>query len=172
MNNYIELFISKCIKSSRKERLKYEYNSTKKRASFIDHFNHDSYNYIYENKIIFFGKLQDCYDVVKPYDKEKLLVLSSKFDDEIMMNLEELLLYMEKEYMAIVAISNNIAIIKEEDECGKNIYILKFWCFIVINYKTISQTYDYLFFGFEVGKKLILDWYGNTSVKQYIKICL
>lgn len=41
------------------------------------------------------------------------------------MKKEDLILYMEKEYMAIVAISDLIAIIKEEDEFDSHIFILK-----------------------------------------------
>lgn len=123
--NYIDLFITKYIKSFRKDRLIYEVNSKKKKENFINHFCHETLKYIEEKKIIFHGKKHECFEALKAYNKENFFVLSSFYIDGIMMDLKELELYMENEYMSIVAISDNIAIIKEEEESLSNIFILK-----------------------------------------------
>ena len=47
------------------------------------------------------------------------------FIDEVIMNLEELLSYLDEEYMSVVAISYSSSLIKEENEGDSMIHILK-----------------------------------------------
>ena len=125
MNYYIDAFITKYIKSHRKDRLKYEINSVKKKENFIDHFCHDTKKYVDERKIFFYGKPYECFDILKSNNTDVFFVISYIYIDGIMMNLKELELYIEKEYMAIVAITKDLAVIKEEGDFKSNILILK-----------------------------------------------
>lgn len=121
--NYIqENFISKYIISQKKNRLLYEINSQKKKSNFINHFCHDTLSFVIPEKIVYSGNISNANNYIIESD---FLVISSDFIDGKMMNKEDLILYMEKEYMAIVAISDLIAIIKEEYEFDSHIFILK-----------------------------------------------
>lgn len=121
--NYIqENFISKYIISQKKNRLLYEINSKKKKSNFINHFCHDTLSFVIPEKIVYSGNISNANNYIIESD---FLVISSDFIDRKMMNKEDLILYMEKEYMAIVAISDLIAIIKEEYEFDSHIFILK-----------------------------------------------
>ena len=124
MNYYLELFISKYVKSHKKDRLKYEANTEKKKLDFIDHFCHDTDKFVDDRKIVFYGNLHNCYDVIKTYKKESFFVISCKYVDGQMMNYDELLSYLGKEYMAIIAVSTKVVIIKEEYEYTPKVYIL------------------------------------------------
>lgn len=125
MNYYIDLFISKYIKSNKKDRLIYEINSKKKKAEFINHFCHDTKKYVEENKVIFYGKLNECLKMIKSNNKNNYFVISDNYLDGLMMNFDELKIYLEKEYMAILAISDDLTIIKEETEAESYAYILR-----------------------------------------------
>lgn len=121
--NYIqENFISKYIISQKKNRLLYEINSKKKKSNFINHFCHDTLSFVIPEKIVYSGNISNANNYIIESD---FLVISSDFIDGKMMNKEDLILYMEKEYMAIVAISDLIAIIKDEYEFDSHIFILK-----------------------------------------------
>lgn len=121
--NYIqENFISKYIISQKKNRLLYEINSKKKKFNFINHFCHDTLSFVIPEKIVYSGNISNANNYIIESD---FLVISSDFIDGKMMKKEDLILYMEKEYMAIVAISDLIAIIKEEYEFDSHIFILK-----------------------------------------------
>ena len=121
--NYIqENFISKYIISQKKNRLLYEINSKKKKSNFINYFCHDTLSFVIPEKIVYSGNISNANNYIIESD---FLVISSDFIDGKMMNKEDLILYMEKEYMAIVAISDLIAIIKEEYEFDSHIFILK-----------------------------------------------
>jgi len=124
-NLYYDLFISKFIVSNRKERLKYEIDSKKRKKDFINHFCHDTLKYINIKRIIFEGQPHDFFNRFQIRNREMFFVVSELYDDGKMMTVDELKLYIDNEYMSIVAISNSIAIIKEETEFNSHIYVLQ-----------------------------------------------
>ena len=125
MNKYQEFFISNYIISSKKKRLIYEIDSTKKKRCFIDHFCHDTKKFIISNKIIYEGELNDSFFIMERVKNEHFFVMSENYIDGITMDYNELKELLDKDLMEVIAISKKHVIIKEETEKKSNVYILE-----------------------------------------------
>lgn len=123
MNYVQEFFVSRYIISSKQDRLLYEINSKKKKEKFINHFCHDTLSFIIPDKIVFRGNVYDSFNFIK--NENNFFVISFDFIDGKKMEKADLLKYMENEYLAIVAISDSCAIIKEEHDDNSHVFVLK-----------------------------------------------
>lgn len=123
MNSYQEYFISRYIESHKKERLIYELNSKNKKYKFMDHFCHNINNYIVSKKIVFIGNLSNVINHIRT--KDIFFVMSYDNINGKMMYMDELIEYLENEYMPVLAISNSFVIIKNESDDSSNIFVLR-----------------------------------------------
>ncbi len=119
-----EKFINNFINKSYSDRLLFELKSLKKRINAITRFSHNTEDLI---------KQENVYLKLKQFDKKELklflkeqdfYVISFKYLDGIIMNINEVLDYIYDEYSPVIVCGTNIAIIKKEFEKGENNYYL------------------------------------------------
>ncbi len=125
MNGYEKRLIDEYIVSTKKSRLTYELNSTKKRHDFIMRFCHDSKKYIEQKRIICYGDLKNTLSMITAKENYRVFVISDLYPDGIMMNFNDMILYLENEYMSVIAITDSCALIKEESDSKSYAYLLK-----------------------------------------------
>lgn len=123
MNYVQEFLVSRYIISSKQDRLLYEINSKKKKENFINHFCHDTLSFIISDKIVFRGNVYDSFNFIK--NENNFFVISYDYIDGKKMEKADLLKYMENESLAVVAISDSRAIIKEENDGNSHVFVLK-----------------------------------------------
>ena len=125
MNNYIELLFNKYINSTKKDRLLYEFESKNEKSIFFSRFCHNSKDILDTTKIVFEGSVEKLLLNISPNINDAYFIISELYHKGIEMNYNEMKEYLSNEYMAIIAISDSLCIIKEENE-GKTLsYILK-----------------------------------------------
>lgn len=123
MNYVQEFFVSRYIISSKQDRLLYEINSKKKKENFINHFCYDTLSFIISDKIVFRGNVYDSFNFIK--NENNFFVISYDYIDGKKMEKADLFKYMENESLAVVAISDSCAIIKEENDGNSHVFVLK-----------------------------------------------
>lgn len=88
-------------------------------------FCHQSSSYLKSNSIYFSGRIKNAINQLNDVKKENYYVISENYIYGVIMNLEELLSYLDEEYMSVVAITYSSSLIKEENEGDSFNHILK-----------------------------------------------
>ena len=124
-NEYINFFISNFIKKRYQERLRFEFESPKKRDKVMNRFCHNTISLLREDRIIYSDKTQFSFN--RTQLKEKVLVIDmTKHIQGLECSLNEALQIINEEYMATLIIGKDFVYIKEELMAGEaNIYLLK-----------------------------------------------
>lgn len=121
-----EKFINDFIDTSYGDRLLFELKSLKKRTSALMRFSHNV-ECLIKNEYIHLKLKQFDEEELKLFlNEQKFYVISFKYLDGIIMNINEVLDYIYEEYSPVIVCGNNIAVIKKEFEKGEdNYYLLK-----------------------------------------------
>ena len=123
MNPYQEYFISNYVVFNKRDRLIFELNSKKKKEKFMNYFCHDTKKIIIPERIVYEGNVIDAMPYIKSINE--FYVMTYDNIEGKMLDKNELMKYIEEEYMPIIAISKSLVIIKEEVEKKGHLYILK-----------------------------------------------
>lgn len=121
-----EKFVNDFINPSYRDRLLFELKSSKKRLNALLRFSHNTNDLVKKDMI--YSKLKKFeYDQLNNFLNEKnFYVISFKYLNGIIMNVNEILDYISDECMPVIVCGNNNAIIKKEFEKGEdNFYLLK-----------------------------------------------
>ena len=122
MNLSIETaFVQKCIKKEYQDRLLFELHSKKHREKAISRFSHSAETILkkdFEKCTI--SDLQKYFDT----DKEAIsyYIISSDLNDGNTLDTKEVAEYCQTSFMAVIAISSKIVVVKEESE-GKSPFV-------------------------------------------------
>ena len=114
MNPYQEYFISNYVVFNKRDRLIFELNSKKKKEKFMNYFCHDTKKIIIPERIVYEGNVIDAMPYIKSINE--FYVMTYDNIEGKMLDKNELMKYIEEEYMPIIAISESLVIIKEEVE--------------------------------------------------------
>jgi hypothetical protein len=119
MNSSIETtFVRKCIKKEYQDRLLFELQSKKHREKVVSRFSHSAEAMLKSG----FVKCTVC-DLQKyvDFNKESLsyFIISGDSNDGNTLNAKEMVEYCKNSFMAVIAISSKLVVIKEEYE-GKS----------------------------------------------------
>ena len=121
MNREIEAnFVYSFINSFYQNRILYELSHTKKRINAIMRFSHNVNELINDSMINYKLDKFDNKIFNSFFNVKSLYVISLKYIDGIMMNIEDLLEYINNENMPVIACTNDLALIKIEFENSKN----------------------------------------------------
>ena len=121
MNREIEAnFVYSFINSFYQNRILYELSHTKKRINAIMRFSHNVNELINDSMINYKLDKFDNKIFNSFFNVKSLYVFSFKYIDGIMMNIEDLLEYINNENMPVIACTNDLALIKIEFENSKN----------------------------------------------------
>ena len=121
MNREIEAnFVYSFINSFYQNRILYELSHTKKRINAIMRFSHNVNELINDSMINYRLDKFDNKIFNSFFNVKSLYVISLKYIDGIMMNIEDLLEYINNENMPVIACTNDLALIKIEFENSKN----------------------------------------------------
>ena len=121
-----EKFVNDFINPSYRDRLLFELKSSKKRLNALLRFSHNTNDLVKKNMI--YSKLKKFeYDQLNNFlNGKNFYVISFKYLNGIIMNVNEILDYISDECMPVIVCGNNNAIIKKEFEKGEdNFYLLK-----------------------------------------------
>lgn len=121
-----EKFVNNFINQSYRDRLLFELKTSKKRLNALMRFSHNTNNLVKKDMI--YSKLKKFeYNQLNNFlNGQNFYVISFKYLNGIIMNVNEVLDYISDECMPVIVCGNNNAIIKEEFEKGKdNFYLLK-----------------------------------------------
>lgn len=119
-------FVNDFINPSFCDRFLFELKSSKKRLDAVMRFSHNTENLI--KKDIVYSRLKKFDDnELRLFLKgQEFYVISFKYLDGIIMNINEVLEYIYDEYLPVIIYGNNVAVIKKEFEKGEdNFYLLK-----------------------------------------------
>ena len=119
-------FVNDFINPSFRDRFLFELKSSKKRLDAVMRFSHNTENLI--KKDIVYSRLKKFDDnELRLFLKgQEFYVISFKYLDGIIMNINEVLEYIYDEYLHVIIYGNNVAVIKKEFEKGEdNFYLLK-----------------------------------------------
>ena len=119
-------FVNDFINPSFRDRFLFELKSSKKRLDAVMRFSHNTENLI--KKDIVYSRLKKFDDnELRLFLKgQEFYVISFKYLDGIIMNINEVLEYIYDEYLPVIIYGNNVAVIKKEFEEGEdNFYLLK-----------------------------------------------
>ena len=123
---YEEKFVNDFINTSHRDRILFELKSSKKRLNALMRFAHNTNELVKLNKV--YSKLKKYdFNILNSFLKEQeFYVISFKYLDGTIMNVSEVLEYIDDEYMPVIVYGSNIAVIKKEFEKGEdNYYLLK-----------------------------------------------
>lgn len=121
-----EKFVNDFINPSYRDRLLFELKTSKKRLNALMRFSHNTNDLVKKDMI--YSKLKKIeYDQLNNFlNGKKFYVISFKYLNGIIMNVNEILDYISDECMPVIVCGNNNAIIKKEFEKGEdNFYLLK-----------------------------------------------
>ena len=118
MNPYQEYFISNYVVFNKRDRLIFELNSKKKKEKFMNYFCHDTKKIIIPERIVYEGNVIDAMPYIKSINE--FYVMTYDNIEGKMLDKNELMKYIEEEYMPIIAISESLVLIKKV-----HLYILK-----------------------------------------------
>lgn len=119
-------FVNDFINPSFRDRFLFKLKSSKKRLDAVMRFSHNTENLI--KKDIVYSRLKKFDDnELRLFLKgQEFYVISFKYLDGIIMNINEVLEYIYDEYLPVIIYGNNVAVIKKEFEKGEdNFYLLK-----------------------------------------------
>lgn len=121
-----EKFVNDFINPSYRDRLLFELKTSKKRLNALMRFSHNTNDLVKKDMI--YSKLKKFeYDQLNNFlNGKNFYVISFKYLNGIIMNVNEILDYISDECMPVIVCGNNNAIIKKEFEKGEdNFYLLK-----------------------------------------------
>lgn len=121
-----EKFVNDFINPSYRDRLLFELKTSKKRLNALMRFSHNTNDLVKKDMI--YSKLKKFeYDQLYNFlNGKNFYVISFKYLNGIIMNVNEILDYISDECMPVIVCGNNNAIIKKEFEKGEdNFYLLK-----------------------------------------------
>lgn len=121
-----EKFVNDFINPSYRDRLLFELKTSKKRLNALMRFSHNTNDLV--KKDVVYSKLKKFeYDILNNFlNGKNFYVISFKYLNGIIMNVNEILDYISDECMPVIVCGNNNAIIKKEFEKGEdNFYLLK-----------------------------------------------
>lgn len=121
-----EKFVNDFINPSYRDRLLFELKTSKKRLNALMRFSHNTNDLVKKDMI--YSKLKKFeYNQINHFlNGQNFYVISFKYLNGIIMNVNEVLDYISDEYMPVIVCGNNNAIIKKEFEKGEdNFYLLK-----------------------------------------------
>lgn len=121
-----EKFVNDFINPSYRDRLLFELKTSKKRLNALMRFSHNTNELVKKDMI--YSKLKKFeYDQLNNFlNGKNFYVISFKYLNGIIMNVNEILDYISDECMPVIVCGNNNAIIKKEFEKGEdNFYLLK-----------------------------------------------
>ena len=121
-----EKFVNDFINSPYRDRLLFELKTSKKRLNALMRFSHNTNDLVKKDMV--YSKLKKFeYDILNNFlNGKNFYVISFKYLNGIIMNVNEVLDYISDEYMPVIVCGNNNAIIKKEFEKGEdNFYLLK-----------------------------------------------
>lgn len=121
-----EKFVNDFINPSYRDRLLFELKTSKKRLNALMRFSHNMNDLLIKDMI--YSKLKKFeYNQLNDFlNGQNFYVISFKYLNGIIMNVNEVLDYISDECMPVIVCGNNNAIIKKEFEKGEdNFYLLK-----------------------------------------------
>ena len=121
-----EKFVNDFINPAYRDRLLFELKTSKKRLNALMRFSHNTNELVKKDMI--YSKLKKFeYDQLNNFlNGKNFYVISFKYLNGIIMNVNEILDYISDECMPVIVCGNNNAIIKKEFEKGEdNFYLLK-----------------------------------------------
>ena len=121
-----EKFVNDFINPSYRDRLLFELKTSKKRLNALMRFSHNTNDLVKKDMI--YSKLKKFeYNQLNDFlNGQNFYVISFKYLNGIIMNVNEVLDYISDECMPVIVCGNNNAIIKKEFEKGEdNFYLLK-----------------------------------------------
>ncbi len=121
-----EKFVNDFINPSYRDRLLFELKTSKKRLNALMRFSHNTNDLVKKDMV--YSKLKKFeYDILNNFlNGKNFYVISFKYLNGIIMNVNEILDYISDECMPVIVCGNNNAIIKKEFEKGEdNFYLLK-----------------------------------------------
>ena len=119
-------FVNDFINPSYRDRLLFELKTSKKRLNALMRFSHNMNDLLIKDMI--YSKLKKFeYNQLNDFlNGQNFYVISFKYLNGIIMNVNEVLDYISDECMPVIVCGNNNAIIKKEFEKGEdNFYLLK-----------------------------------------------
>ena len=131
-----EKFVNDFINPSYRDRLLFELKTSKKRLNALMRFSHNTNDLVKKDMV--YSKLKKFeYDILNNFlNGKNFYVISFKYLNGIIMNVNEILDYISDECMPVIVCGNNNAIIKKEFEKGEdNFYLLKNKTNITFNIK-------------------------------------
>lgn len=122
---YISFFINNFIREQNKERVRYEFESLKKRNKVMGRFCHNAIEILRKDRIIYRSKKQYHFKD-EQLKQEVLLIDMTNHIEGLICSLDNALQIAENEYMSTLIIGKDFAYIKEEvSDSDWNIYLLK-----------------------------------------------
>lgn len=119
-------FVNDFINPSYRDRLLFELRTSKKRLNALMRFSHNANDLVKKDMIYSRLKKIDDDELKLFLNEQEFYVISFKYLDGTIMNINETLDYIRDEYMPVIVCGNNIAVIKKEYEKGEdNFYLLK-----------------------------------------------
>lgn len=119
-------FVNDFINPSYRDRLLFELRTSKKRLNALMRFSHNTNDLVKKDMIYSRLKKIDDDELKLFLNEQEFYVISFKYLDGTIMNINETLDYIRDEYMPVIVCGNNIAVIKKEFEKGEdNFYLLK-----------------------------------------------
>lgn len=126
---YLDLekkFVNEFINPLYRDRLMFEFKTSKKRLNAIMRFCHNTNDLVKKDMIYSKLKKFDDNELKKFLKDQYYYVVSFKYIDGTLMNIIEILDYINDEHMPVIVYGDNIAVIKREYEKGEdNFYLLK-----------------------------------------------
>lgn len=121
-----EKFVNDFINPSYRDRLLFELKTSKKRLNALMRFSHNTNDLVKKDMIYYKLKKFEYNQLNNFLNEHNFYVISFKYLNGIIMNVNEVLDYISDECMFVIVCGNNIAIIKKEFEKGEdNFYLLK-----------------------------------------------
>lgn len=124
--NLEEKFINDFINASHRDRLLFELKTQKKRLKALMRFSQDIEKLVKAGSIISKSKTFDEKELKKFFKGREFYVISLKYLDGIMMNINEILCHIYDEHLPVIICGEDVAVIKKEFEKGEdNFFFLK-----------------------------------------------
>ena len=121
-----EKFVNDFINPSYRDRLLFELRTSKKRLNALMRFSHNTSDLVKKDMVYSILKKFDDNELKLFLNEQEFYIISFKYLDGTIMNINEVLDYIHDEYLPVIVCGNNIAVIKKEFEKGEdNFYILK-----------------------------------------------
>lgn len=118
--NLEEKFVNNFINVSYRERLLFELKTHKKRLKALMRFSHDIDKLVKASSIISKSKIFDEKELKQFLKGNQFYVISLKYLDGIIMNVDEILCHIYEEHLPVIICGDDVVVIKKEFEKGEN----------------------------------------------------